>query len=187
MGRFTHGPFNPRVNIVGLPVGNSGLPKLPTGSFGYYPYGYPRVLPNPIYVDEVCIKSIVARLHGGKLIGFQWCLSSTGSVVIVNGLHQDHTPEEKDDADDDEEEEDDEGYMEVDGITHYDVGWAYIGVLGYAELYSNLGSGGSHGQIWDGMVYRGRRPERDPEPDYDYGRPLSEVERGAKYGQRIKK
>ncbi|KAL0933327.1 UDP-glucoronosyl and UDP-glucosyl transferase [Colletotrichum truncatum] len=47
MGRFTHGPFNPRVNIVGLPVGNSGLPKLPTGSFGYYPYGYPRVLPNP--------------------------------------------------------------------------------------------------------------------------------------------
>ncbi|KAJ0166583.1 hypothetical protein CH63R_12277 [Colletotrichum higginsianum IMI 349063] len=140
-----------------------------------------------LYVDEVCIKSIVARLHGGKLIGFQWCLSSTGSVVIVNGLHQDYTPEEKDDADDDEEEDDDEGYMEVDGTTHYDVGWAYIGVLGYAELYSNLGSGGSHGQIWDGMVYRGRRPERDPEPDYDYGRPLSEVERGAKYGQRIKK
>ncbi|KAL0939845.1 uncharacterized protein CTRU02_206455 [Colletotrichum truncatum] len=65
MGRFTHGPFNPRVNIVGLPVGNSGLPKLPTGSFGYYPYGYPRVLPNPILwlladARPALVKAIVA-------------------------------------------------------------------------------------------------------------------------------
>ncbi|KAG8157315.1 hypothetical protein KVR01_012699 [Diaporthe batatas] len=111
-----------------------------------------------LYVDEVCMKSIVARQQGGKL---------------------DYTLDEED------EEDADEGWGELDGTTNYDVGWAYIDVLGYAALYSNLGSGGSHDQIWDGMVYRGRRPERDPKPDYNYGCSLADVERGVPYGQRI--
>lgn len=51
----------------------------------------------------------------------------------------------------------------------------------------SLGSGGGHGEICEGMVYRGRHPERDPKPDYGYGRPLSEVERGVPYGQRFQK
>lgn len=138
-----------------------------------------------LYVDEVCIKSIVARQREGKLPGLRWCLDSSGKVIIIDGLHQDYTPAEKNEEDDDEEDDDDdEGWGEVDGTTNYDVGWAYVEADGYAVLYSHLGSGGSHSEKWEGFVYRGRRPERDPKPDYRYGRPLSEVERGVPYGQR---
>lgn len=139
-----------------------------------------------LYVDEVCMKSIGARQCGGTSIGFRWCLDASAPVVIINGLHQHYTPGQKDEEDDSEEEDDDEWSADVDSLINYDVGWAYIDCIGYACLYSHLGSGGGDGEIWEGFVYRGRRPERDPEPDFRYGcHPLSEVERGVPYGQRF--
>ncbi|KAH8169129.1 hypothetical protein LIA77_11255 [Sarocladium implicatum] len=138
-----------------------------------------------IYINEVCLKTMTARLDKYLGIGERWCLDTSGHVVIIHALHEDHEPEEPEEPEEEEEEEDayDE-YPLIEGNTQKDVGWAYIEAIGHAELYSNLSSGGSIDQIWYGMVYRGRRPYRDPEPKYDsVSQPLSAVPREGPFGE----
>ncbi|KAH7308431.1 hypothetical protein B0I35DRAFT_515566 [Stachybotrys elegans] len=126
-----------------------------------------------LYVDEVCFKTIVARPGGDQTRGPQWRLAG-GNVVIINGMHEDYDDDEYDSDDPDGDDE----YSPIDGNTNYDVGWAYIDVIGYTELFSHLSSGGSDSEIWYGMVYRGCRPEKHPERVHGCGQPLSAVPSG---------
>lgn len=138
-----------------------------------------------LYVDELCLKTMTAHLHNFLNTGERWCLSD-GSIVIINGLHKDYVREEPEEDEEDEEDEDDgyDQYPPIEGNTNEDVGWAYYDTIGHAELYSKLCSGGSLQEIWYGIVYRGRRPDRDPVPKYDTVRqPLSAVPRGGPYGE----
>lgn len=126
-----------------------------------------------LYMDEVCMKTITARqpsLREGEAL---WYLSIESRSIIIHGLHG---PVEIN-----EDDEEDEGYPELDGTTNYDVGWTYISFYGLVQLYANLSSAGSPDELWIGMIYRARRPERDPEPDYRNGRPLRDVPRDLVY------
>ncbi|KAH7358315.1 hypothetical protein B0T11DRAFT_102423 [Plectosphaerella cucumerina] len=123
-----------------------------------------------IYINDACFSSMGARKVGRTT---QWTLDG-GEVAIINSMHcpcDDEDDDETDeDEDDSEEGEKDEGYPPIEGNTDYDVGWAYVQVIGLGNLYSSM----CYANEWE-MVYRGQRPDRRPEARQ--GQPLSVVDR----------
>jgi hypothetical protein len=123
-----------------------------------------------IYINDACFDSIGAY----KTRSMKWTLDPDGKVAIINSLYCRSDYENDDDRDTDEEDSDegerDEGYAPIEGITDYEVGWAYTEVIDLGSLYASM----CYTDEWHG-VYRGRRPCCF-HPGARRGRPLSEVD-----------
>ncbi|KAJ1326056.1 hypothetical protein MN608_09258 [Microdochium nivale] len=137
-----------------------------------------------LYIDELCFSTLSAvpvkeAVKGGN------CRLTKGKIIIIDGTfgNRDIDNEPYPDEEDEDSDDCDGGWEPVEGNTEYDVGWAYINVLGPVELYSLLSCGGCDSEKWM-PVYRGNRPDIQPTRRAIAGEPFSAIPQGVLYGLR---